>query len=440
METTQPRATVDGATGNAWLREISAWVGLMVAALGLALLWLVVMLHPPASHVAQFAVILALSGAVSLGIGGAALRVLDATTPFGAHTKFAIPALLAAVVIALNTFVAARLMFISVADSLVLLAFLAFGACLALAMTASARLVRALRGVEQSARRIADGDYGARVRTAGLEGLPELEQMGEWFNHMAASVQDAFARRDAAEAQRALLLTALSHDMRTPLATSRAMIESIDDGIVRDPATVQRYHHAIRAEMTHLSALIDNVFDLARIEAGTLVLRREPLVLGDLISDLLEAAHEQAERRQIHLTGAVADGLPLIQADTQQIYRVLANLVQNALRHTPAGGWVSIQGRRAGTQIVVEVADTGEGIPPDDLAHIFALAFRGEASRVRRPEGEGGTGGGFGLAIARGIIEAHGGTIQACSPLPAEHRPPDLPVPCGTLIRFTLPG
>jgi signal transduction histidine kinase len=214
------------------------------------------------------------------------------------------------------------------------------------------------------------------------------------------------------------------------------MIEAITDGVVTEPETIVRYHRTMRGEVRHLTALIDDLFELARLEAlpaGAAAVKREVVALEDVISDTLEAMQGQAHAHAIHLTGEIEGELPPIALDARQIHRVLTNLVQNALGHTRAGGHVAIratylvaQPYAGARRIVVRVVDDGDGIVDADLPHIFEPTFRGERSRRRdgadaqacgMPGAGAATGGGLGLTIARGLVEAHGGTITAESPL-----------------------
>ncbi len=428
-----------------WARLGLRWLVVMVAALALALLWLIIDLRPTPDDIAQLSVYLAISGAMSLAIGAGAFWLADAAKLGSLTLKFAIPSVVAALVIGLNTIVAAQLMFISVADAQVLIAFLIFGVCIALVLAQSllAPMTHAIRQLASGAGRMAAGEYTVRLPEGQPGGVRELTALAADFNQMAASVAEAFARRDAAEGQRRSVIAAISHDVRTPLSVMRAMLEAIDDGVVDDPAIVARYHHAIRAELQHLSALIDDLFEISRIESGAIRLVPAWVSIGDLISDTLETTREHAAQRGVQLVGEVQPGLPAVWADARQIYRVLANLTQNALRHTAAGGVIALHAAAEGGRIAVVVADSGEGIAVSDLPHIFEPAYRGEASRRRDPEGlghaPGGTG--LGLAIARGLVEAHGGDITALSPLPPTWRAriaPEGDMP-GTLVRFTLP-
>jgi signal transduction histidine kinase len=239
------------------------------------------------------------------------------------------------------------------------------------------------------------------------------------------------------------------------------MIEAIDDGVVSDPETVQRYQRAIRGEMRHLSLLMDDLFDLSQLEARTLVLRREPVDLGDLISDTLEACRELAEQSGVRLEGQVEGNLGAVLLDPRQMYRVVSNLTLNALRYTPHEGMILLRAKRqvekGGVQALVQVIDSGVGIVTSDLPHIFERSFRGEVSRRREqvvvesvPRESLSSGSGLGLAIAREIVEMHGGRIWAISPLPPDLAalvqrapqsalsPADEPA-AGTAINWTLP-
>jgi signal transduction histidine kinase len=188
------------------------------------------------------------------------------------------------------------------------------------------------------------------------------------------------------------------------------MVEAIDDGVVTDAETTQRYVRTILSEVQRLSGLIDDLFELSRLDAGVLALHVEPGSLRDLVSDTLEALQVQAAEKGLRLHGAVEDNLPPVLMDTARVQRVLFNLVQNAIRHTPPDGTILLAAQEEPEAVRVDVVDTGEGVAPDDLPHIFERFYRGEKSRVR---GQGGAG--LGLAIARGLVEAHGGRIWAQS-------------------------
>ena len=170
---------------------------------------------------------------------------------------------------------------------------------------------------------------------------------------------------------------------------------------------------------------MDDLFELTQIDAGALNWTREPSSLRDLISDTLESMQAQASAKGVTLSGSVDPGVDPVVMNSLKVQRVLYNLVQNAIRHTPSGGQVSVtaQACEGGTAAAVEIADSGEGIAPVDLPHIFEPFYRSDRSRVRD-----GSGAGLGLAIARGIVEAHGGRIEAASEIGR-----------GSRFRFTLP-
>jgi signal transduction histidine kinase len=442
----QPLRAVPG-----WLRLGTRWLAVMAAALGVALLWLLVAMHPTERDIAELALWLVVSGTLSIGAGAGAFWLADAANLRSVRLKFAIPSVLAALVIGLNTLVAAQMMFISVADAQMLIAFLIFGVCIALVLSNSVieSMTRSIRRVALGAQRMASGEYGVRLPETQLQHISEFADLAHGFNQMAQSVEEAFRTRDAAEANRRQVIAAISHDVRTPLTVMRAMLEAIDDGVVTDTEIVHRYHSAIRAELRHLSAMIDDLFEVSRIEAGAVRLEFAPLNIADIISDLLAATHEQADRAGVRLSGQVSPGVPALNADARQIYRILTNLVQNALRYTPADGTILVDARRAGARVQVDVIDTGAGIAAHDLPHVFEPAYRGEISRQRLIDAVGSDhapgGTGLGLAIARGLVGAHGGTITAISPLPADlcHQhalsAAQSAAQSGTLVRIMLP-
>jgi signal transduction histidine kinase len=428
METTQPEKSIQRATspqqwslrGGWWLRLSLIWVALVALTLLLTITILVIKMKPTTSDAIHLTMYLALSGGIALGAGQLGLWLADVTHIGGFRVKLAIPSLLTALIIGVSVIMISRLMFLSVEDSELVLAFLAFGTAIALAIAWSiaGEVSHAMARIEAGARRIADGDYSWRIVEADAGGTAEI-----------TSIQEAFLRRDSAEADRRQVIAALSHDLRTPLASVRAMIEAIDDGVVTDPTTIRRYQRTIRSEIGHLSALMDELFELSRLESGALTLQLEKVALEDILSDALEGQREQAEQANITLVGQAEPELPLVPLDVRQMQRVIDNLLQNALRHTPAGGAILLhaapQCASASSQptgIVVQVIDTGEGIAAHDLPHIFERTYRGETSR-RRAAGDvenAIANAGLGLAIAQRIVAAHGGSICAVSPLDAD--------------------
>jgi signal transduction histidine kinase len=319
----------------------------------------------------------------------------------------------------------ARAMFISGHDLSLLLTMLTFAAVLSVgfgllyAMPLSSRIERVRAGTEQ----IAGGQLGSEVR---VEGHDEVASLAEEFNRMARALEEAVEREREMEKARRELVAAVSHDLRTPLAATRALIEAVTDGVASDRETEERYLSSARRELAHLSRLVDDLFELARIDAGALQLTFEEASLHDLISDTISSFQPQADQRGVRLVGEVAGDVDPVLANPSRLQRVLHNLVSNALRHTPADGTVALRATPEGEEVRVEVADTGEGIAAEDLPRVFERSFRGEQSRTRA-EKDSAPGAGLGLAIARGLVEAHGGTMAVESD-----------VGHGSRFRFTL--
>jgi signal transduction histidine kinase len=222
------------------------------------------------------------------------------------------------------------------------------------------------------------------------------------------------------EAARRQLVAAASHDLRTPLASLRLLVESIDDGVATGE-TRDRYLREIRTHVEVLSDLIDDLFELSRIEAGDISWTMRQVELGDLIGDTVAAMRAPAEARGVRIAAELPPGHVVAEANAEKVQRVLFNLVQNAIRHTPADGSVTVRARNEGGGVEVEVADDGEGIPAGDDERVFEAFYRGDAAR-------GEDGAGLGLAISRAIVEAHGGKIWI------ERGSP------GTRVHFTLRG
>ncbi|MDO8754881.1 MAG: ATP-binding protein, partial [Anaerolineales bacterium] len=197
----------------------------------------------------------------------------------------------------------------------------------------------------------------------------------------------------------------------------------LEDRVVDDPETIKRYLNTAQRDVRSLSALIDDLFQMAQLDTGGIPLDRAASSLSDLISDTLESFSELALRQGVTLEGSVDSNVDPVMMDTQRIGRVLNNLIGNALRHTPAEGRVEVHARRTTSGVEVSVSDTGEGIRVEDLQHIFESFYRGEKSRSRSTGGAG-----LGLAISRGVVHAHGGEIKVQSEMGN-----------GSQFTFTLP-
>jgi signal transduction histidine kinase len=225
-------------------------------------------------------------------------------------------------------------------------------------------------------------------------------------------------RRQVEDARRGLVAAA-SHDLRTPLASLRLLVEAIDDGVAGEDR--DRYLGEIRTHVAVLSDLIDDLFELSRIEAGDISWTMRRVELGDLIGDTVAAFRTSAEERGVHLAADLPSEKVVAEADAEKVQRVLFNLIQNAIRHTPADGSVTVRAKGGPSGVEVEVADSGEGIPAGEGERVFEAFYRGDSAR-------GEDGAGLGLAISRAIVEAHGGRIWLEDAHP------------GTRVRFTLPA
>jgi signal transduction histidine kinase len=237
-----------------------------------------------------------------------------------------------------------------------------------------------------------------------------------WLGHrLAAEAVWASRLREEerrAETSRRELVAWVSHDLRTPLAGLRAMAEALEDGVVADPHTVKQYHVRIRAEADRMAQLVDDLFELSRIQAGAIRLSMSRLALGDVVSDALASAAPVAQARGIRLVAA-EHGWPTVSASEPELSRVVANLLSNAIRFTPYDGTIRISAGNGGDSAWLAVSDTCGGIPEADLPRVFDVAYRGEPART--PDPWAGNGGGLGLAIVRGLIEAHGGRVDVAN-------------------------
>ncbi|MET7575133.1 HAMP domain-containing sensor histidine kinase [Streptomyces sp. NPDC005492] len=256
------------------------------------------------------------------------------------------------------------------------------------------RLVRPLRALTEAAQQPPELHVRVPVRTRDETGI-----LAEAFN-------DLTERRERMEAQRKAMVSDIAHELRSPLTNIRGWLEVTRDGFVEpDPALLGSLHE----EAMVLQRVIDDLQDLAAADAGTLPLHREPVRVQDLVDQVVAAYHVAAGTAGVALTGKSDDTLWL-DADPVRMRQVLGNLVSNALRHTPVDGSVTLTAWRDGDDIVLTVADTGIGIAPDDLPHVFERFWRADQSRSRRTGGSG-----LGLSIVRDLIAAHSGTVEAAS-------------------------
>ena len=373
--------------------------------LAVALWVFYLLMRPPMGDMGAMASFLMITAVISVVAGYGAYRLgwinRSPRVSWTLLGSYALSSLLTFV----NVWVTARLMFASQHDLMLatILLLFASGIAMSLGYFFSVALTDRIMGLNLAAQEIAQGNLRARVPVTGSD---EMAGLARTFNEMASQLEATARKQRELDTLKRDLVAWAGHDLRTPLASIRVIVEALADGVVQDSETVQRYLQTAQRDIRSLAQLIDDLFEMAQLDAGGLQLELRPNSLSDLISDTLESLTAQAERQGVHLEGNCAPGVDPVSMDAQKISRVLANLVGNALRHTPTGGSVSVRATITPAGVQVNVSDTGEGISADDLPRVFEQFYRGEKSRSRATGGAG-----LGLAIARGIVEAHGGRI-----------------------------
>jgi signal transduction histidine kinase len=242
--------------------------------------------------------------------------------------------------------------------------------------------------------------------------VPTAILLGRSIAHRSVWERQARQRERAAEAARRELIAWISHDLRTPLAGIRAMAEALSDGMVVQPAEVASYAYRIANESTRLSGMVNDLFELSRITAGALRLTLSAVPLRDVVSDSVAAALPIARRKQVRLYADVR-AWPVVLGSDPELARIVRNLLSNAIRHTPPDGSVMVGLAMDGSDALLHVDDACGGIPEQELSRVFDVAFRGSAARTPTADPDEPAGAGLGLAIARGLVEAHKGKIDA---------------------------
>jgi signal transduction histidine kinase len=388
-------------------------VGIVLGGIGAAVL-LGVSQGLPADDLVQ---LIGIAFAVAAIVAAGSTVLLGRSHRTSLRTQAVIVALASVAATGVGTVAAARAMFVSTHDLTALFVVLVAAASVGVlgAVELGSRVGRASRNLGELTRRIVmDGvGEGGRARPVGLapfEPAPstaELDRLADELQDMSRRLAEAHEREQALESARRELVAWVSHDLRTPLAGIRAMAEALQDGVVDDPDTVARYHATIQSETDRLARLVDDLFELSRIQAHRLSLTLERASLGDVVSDALASSQALADAKGVVLEGRAAGGGVPVELSTPEMGRVLRNLLDNAIRHTPAGGRIVVELGRDDRCAHVVVADQCGGIPTGDLDRVFDPAYRGDSARTP----EAARGGGLGLAIARGLVEAHGGTV-----------------------------
>ena len=314
----------------------------------------------------------------------------------------------------------ALLMFLSTHDAFIMgLLLLYSGALTAYSLSVLSHSVIAdIAAVRDAVRAVGLGRRDVEIRTGARD---EIAELADAANTMAVQLAEREAERDTAESARKTLIAAVSHDLRTPLTSLRLLADAIEDDLV-DRDTRRRYLEQMSVHIGSLSALIEDLFELSRLEAGDIQWSVQQVALDELVEETVEAMRPHALEKRVLVQAMVDGGLAPARANPEKLQRVLFNLIQNAIRHTPADGSVTVAAESLADRVEVEVADTGVGIAAGDRDRAFEPFYRGGDGGARAGESTG-----LGLTICRAIVEAHGGRIWF-----ADSRE-------GARVRFSLP-
>lgn len=297
-------------------------------------------------------------------------------------------------------------MFASAHDALLAAVVLAYAGAtgVATAVAVGRMSVAAVGRLAGTAGALGEGDLDARV--GPLQADRELTELGRVLDGMASRLQASIAREREVEARRRDLMTAVSHDLRTPLAGLRAMVEAIDEGVVADAPTLRRYVAEMRRAVNSLTRLVDDLFELARVDAGAIERETQRVRLEDVVRSAVAEVEGQAKEKGLAVETALEGAGDVMISP--RLLRVVQNLLHNAVRHTPADGTVRVEAMCEPGGLRLAVEDNGEGIAPQALPHVFEPFWQGNSARS-------GNGSGLGLALAKRIVEALGGRIEVRS-------------------------
>ncbi len=342
-------------------------------------------------------------GTAIIGGLGVAL-VLRWTRRSGLAVQIAVLACSVAVVVIAGAWFGARSMFLSAhdLDVLAVLLIAAGAVTCVIALLLGDRLARASEELAGAARQLGDGTV---LSDAAPAASGELEVVARELERTSRRLDEARRNEQRLETSRRELVAWVSHDLRTPLAGIMAVAEALEDGIASDDDMRARYYSTLRTETGRLARLVDDLFELSRAQAGVLKLTMERISLDELVADAIAGVSPVAEAKGVHLEGRVAQPPPELAGSSPELLRALRNILENAVRHTPADGSVVVEAGATRDGARVSVLDDGGGVAPDDLERLFEVGYRADAARTP------GGGAGLGLAIARSFVEAHAGRI-----------------------------
>jgi signal transduction histidine kinase len=317
--------------------------------------------------------------------------------------RFVAVAVVSAAVALANLFALTQMMFLSSHDAALVgvLLLYAVGAGVGAAVVLARSSAEAIRRLAVDAAKLGTGQLDARV--GALEAGSELDTLARTLDEMAERVQRALEQERRADTVRRDLIIAVSHDLRTPLASLRAMIEAVDDQVVDDGPTLRRYATEMRRSVLQLSALVEDLFEFAQLDAGAIEAESRLSRVDDIVRAALVSIESTVREKGLSVVTDI-DGVGDASC-SPRLARVLQNLLVNAVRHTPADGTVRLTAATGHDRLEVTVLDTGEGIPADQLDQVFDPFFRADPARS-------GPGAGLGLALAKRIVEELGGRIS----------------------------
>ncbi|MDQ0901836.1 cell wall metabolism sensor histidine kinase WalK [Paenibacillus sp. V4I7] len=265
-------------------------------------------------------------------------------------------------------------------------------------------LEKAIHAITEETTRISEGQFEGQVPQIGPA---EFQRLADQFNRMTGKLNESFQKLRTAEASRKELVANVSHDLRTPMASIQAFVEALQDDVIQDKETFARYLQTIRLETGRLNGLIQELFKLSQLDAGGTEFVPERYHVDHLLLDGLQSLAFQLEDKQLQVDVDLPDRLPQVAIMPQEMKRVLSNILDNAIRHSPVGGTIEIKVEQISEQYVqLYIQDHGQGIDEEDRSKVFDRFYRADPSRTRASGGAG-----LGLAIAKSIVHLHGGTI-----------------------------
>ena len=384
---------------------------MLVIAIGAAAAFVVVAGGLGLKPATETAIMLAVFGTLGLAAAELIVRNRDRIGPLPRQ-------LVAMVCVAIGQLLAivvafAQLMFVSAEDAILIMLAVAFSAAVGIraSQLMLAEVLADIGAVRDALIAVGAGDRDLTVSNGTRDEIGEL-----------ADAADAMIRRlDTTERARRDLVAAVSHDLRTPVTSLRVLTEAIEDQVV-DEESRRRYLMTMRTHVSALGTLIDDLFELSRLEAGDIEWSVSRVELAELVAETVTAMRVQADAVGVTVFADVPTDLAPATGNPEKLQRVLFNLIQNAIRHTPADGSIAVRAEALEDRVEVEVADTGDGIPAHERGHVFEPSYRAGPDASRTSEGAG-----LGLTISRAIVESHGGRIW----LAESSR--------GTRVRFSLP-